>query len=400
MTQMIRAIWPSYLDIPNRIPASAGITTQQMCSHFLFWSLQFPLLLIPPHKLRWFFVFKAVVVTGVSLAVVIAMCIKAGGAGDIWHQPARVSGSTKSWLILSSMSSITGGWATMGTNIPDFTRYLKKSRGVYWQALFMPLVASVIGIFGIIATSAGKVVYGAYIWDPLSLAAQWDGPGGRAGAFFVGFSWVVAQIGTNISANVISCSNDMTTLFPKYISLRRGAILTTVIGGWIMVPWKIIHSAASLLSFMSALAIFLAPIAAIMAADFWIVKKKHIDIPGLYRRHGRYRYQYGCNWRAAVAFLVSVVPNMPGMAHAVTPSIVIGDIEHVYDINYMWGFTSAFVIYVGLNLVKPAPETLVSAMIREDVMIVDGVEYINDGLARSLEEKETFKSEVNETSSV
>jgi cytosine/uracil/thiamine/allantoin permease len=98
---------------------------------------------------------------------------------------------------------------TMGTNIPDFTRYLKKSRGVYWQALFMPFIASLIGIFGIIAASAGKVLYGTYIWDPLQLAANWDGPSGRAGAFFVGLCWVVAQIGTNISANVISCSNDM-----------------------------------------------------------------------------------------------------------------------------------------------------------------------------------------------
>lgn len=58
ITQCIRAIWPSYLDIPNHLPASAGITSQQLLSHFLFWSIQFPILLIPPHKLRWFFVFK------------------------------------------------------------------------------------------------------------------------------------------------------------------------------------------------------------------------------------------------------------------------------------------------------------------------------------------------------
>jgi NCS1 family nucleobase:cation symporter-1 len=110
MTQIIRAIWPSYLNIHNTIPASVGITTQQMCSHVLFWSLQFPFLLIPPHKLRWFFVFKTVIVMITSVAVVIALCVQAGGAGDIWVQKATVSGSTKSWLILSSMSSITGSW--------------------------------------------------------------------------------------------------------------------------------------------------------------------------------------------------------------------------------------------------------------------------------------------------
>ncbi|KAJ5485660.1 hypothetical protein N7539_005648 [Penicillium diatomitis] len=384
MTQIIRAIWPSYLNIANQLPASAGITSQQMCSHVLFWSIQFPFLLIPPHKLRWFFVFKTVVVLVTSVAMIIYLCVQAGGAGDIWAQEATVSGSAKNWLILSSMSSITGSWMTMGTNIPDFTRYLKKSRGVYWQALFMPFIASLIGIFGIVAASAGRVLYGMYIWDPVQMAAQWDGPSGRCGAFFVGLSWVVAQIGTNISANVISCSNDMTTLFPKYINLRRGAIITTIIGGWVMVPWKIISSAASLLTFMGSLAIFLAPISAIIGADYWVVKKRHIDIPSLYRRRGIYRYQGGVNWRAAVAFLISVTPNIPGMIHAVTPSLSVGTIQHVYDISFLWGFTSGFVIYCALNYFWPATETLLDCTISEETVIVDGVAVYNDGLKRPL----------------
>ena len=58
MTQCIRAIFPSYLDIPNHIPESIGLTTQQMVSHLIFWLVQFPILLIPPHKLKWFFVTK------------------------------------------------------------------------------------------------------------------------------------------------------------------------------------------------------------------------------------------------------------------------------------------------------------------------------------------------------
>lgn len=88
----------------------------------------------------------------------------------------------------------------------------------------------------------------------------------------------------------------------------------TITAGWIMVPWKIVYSAASLLNFMAGLAVFLCPIAAIMATDYWLVKHRHIDVPGLYRRHGRYRYRYGVNWRAAVAFLISLVPNLPGYA--------------------------------------------------------------------------------------
>lgn len=170
-----------------------------------------------------------------SVATVIAMTQKAGGAGDIWKQEYQVHGSTRSWMVMSSMMSITGGWATMATNIPDFTRYLRKPEGIYWQALFLPVIKLVVAMFGIICTSSAKVVYREYIWDPLTLAAQWHGPAGRCGAFFVGFAWVVAQIGTNLSANVISASNDLVNLFPKYVSIRRGVVVITVTAGWIMV---------------------------------------------------------------------------------------------------------------------------------------------------------------------
>jgi nucleobase:cation symporter-1, NCS1 family len=111
MTQCIRAIWPSYLNIPNTIPASVGITSQQLVSHFIFWSIQFPILLTPPHKLKWFFWFKAVIVIVSSVGVVIAMTQKAGGTGDIWKQEYQVHGSERRWLIMASMMSQAGGWA-------------------------------------------------------------------------------------------------------------------------------------------------------------------------------------------------------------------------------------------------------------------------------------------------
>ncbi|KAL1985664.1 hypothetical protein VTN96DRAFT_7531 [Rasamsonia emersonii] len=372
ITQCIRAIWPSYLDLPNHLPSSAGITSQQLLSHFIFWSIQFPFLLTPPHKLKWFFVFKAVVVLVSSVAVVIAMTLEAGGTGDIWRQEDAVTGETRSWLILSSMSSITGSWATMATNIPDFTRYLDRPNGVYWQVVFLPAIQIVLGLFGIIATSAAKVVYGRYIWDPVALAGEWQGPSGRAGAFFVGFTWCVAQIGTNLSANVISCANDLTSLFPKYINIRRGVVLTTVTAAWIMVPWKIVSSASSLLTFMSGLGIFLAPISAILGADFWVVKRRRVDVPALYRAHGGYRYNHaGTNWRAVVAFLVSVVPNIPGMAATVNPSLtgkVRGAVK-IYSIFYLWGFSSAFAAYCLLSVVFPARETLVRETVSGDAEV-------------------------------
>jgi NCS1 family nucleobase:cation symporter-1 len=97
------------------------------------------------------------------------------------------------------------------------------------------------------------------VWDPIVIIDSWDGAAGRAAAFFAGISWLIAQICVNMSATVISGSNDLVNLFPKWFNIRRGVILIAIIGGWAMVPWKILHSATSLLNFMNSLGIFLAP---------------------------------------------------------------------------------------------------------------------------------------------
>ena len=268
-TQVIRAIWPSYRNLPNHIPESVGITTQQMVSYFVIWCIQFPMLLIPPHKMRWLFVVKVVMTTATVVGMTIWICTRAGGSGSIWDQKPTVTGSTKSWMIMWSLNSCTASWSTVGVNIPDFTRYMKKPGSSLSQAVWFPLVCSWIAIIGIVVTSASGVLFGEYLWDPVSIIDTWEGPAGRAAAFFAGVSWCIAQLCVNISATVISGANDMASLFPKWINIRRGAMIMTIIGGWVMVPWKILHSASSLLSFMNSLGVFLAPIMVCQVLDVY-----------------------------------------------------------------------------------------------------------------------------------
>lgn len=200
-----------------------------------------------------------------------------------------------------------------------------------------------------------------------------------------------------MSASVISAANDLTNLFPKYINIRRGVILVSLISGWIMVPWKIVYSASSLITFISALAVFLAPIASILACDYWIVKSRNFDVPGLYRRHGRYRYQYGVNWRSVVAFLVAVTPTLPGLANSVSSSVKISTgLARFYDCNYLYSFLSGAVVYIVLSQVFPAMETLLEAPIYDDPAVIDAVERMRADGADALWEKEAAMLESKE----
>ncbi|KAJ9143745.1 Nucleobase cation symporter-1, NCS1 [Pleurostoma richardsiae] len=368
LTIALAAIWPSYLNISNHLPASAGITSQGLLSHFLFWSIQLPFLLIHPHKLKWFFVFKAFVTITAAVGTTIAVCVMAGGSGDIWDQKPTVTGWTRAWLIVSTLTSQTGSWSTVGTNISDFTRYVKNPKNIYFQTIFFPVICFFVGVLGIISASATKVLYGEYIWDPLTIAGKWTSPGARAAAFYCGFAWMIAQIGVNVSANVISASNDLSSLFPKYVNIRRAAVVVTVVAGWVMVPWKIVTSAESLLNFMASLGVFLAPIIAISIADYWVVKKRRVDVGGLYKPHGRYRYVAGCNWRAALAMLCSIGPTMPSLAKNVNADVDIDGAEYIADLVWYYGFVSAFIVYVVLSKAWPAKETLIF----KTELVIDG----------------------------
>jgi NCS1 family nucleobase:cation symporter-1 len=123
--------------------------------------------------------------------------------------------------------------------------------------IFFPL----IGLFnlpGIAVTSAGEVLYGEILWDTLRLIDKWDN---RGAAFFASLSFILATLGTNISANSLSAANDMTVLFPNYIDIKRGQIICAIIGGWVLCPWEILASAPGFLSFISGYTVFLGPFA-------------------------------------------------------------------------------------------------------------------------------------------
>jgi nucleobase:cation symporter-1, NCS1 family len=240
----------------------------------------------------------------------------------------------------------------------------------------LPIFFVFIAFIGIVSSSAGAAHYGTLEWDPMALVANWNS---RAARFFAAFSFALAALGVNISANSLSAANDLMALAPRFINIRRGQLLTAVFC-WALVPWKILKSAGSFLNFMSAYSIFLAPIAAIMLFDFYVVHKRKYDTVALYQPHGIYRYTGGFNWRAIVAFIVSIAPSMPGFVNGIDNSVDVGAAIHPYQFGWLLGFVSSAFVYVSLSLLFPATETFIERAIRPDeVFAMQGQEVGDSG---------------------
>ncbi|KAK7757439.1 hypothetical protein SLS62_000454 [Diatrype stigma] len=348
MQIMLRAIWPSFSNYPNSLPASAGVTSSKLIAYFVFWALQFPLLLIHPRKMRWLFFVKSVCVIAAAFGL-LGWAVHAGGPGPVFSQTSQLQGAAKGWAYLSGINIAISGKTTLAINMPDLTRYAKRPSAAYWQMLSIPLVYWVFSFIGIVVASAGQAIYGRLLWDPTDIVAQWTDRD-RAAAFFCAFAFGLASLGTNISTNSIAASNDLAFLVPRWLNLRRGAVVTSLVGGWATCPWKIQASAQSLTTFLSGYVIVLAPLLAIMIADYWVVSRERLDVPALYQSKGRYRYTAGLNWRALATLLIVVPINLPGLMNAINKEIVVGA-AYAKFYRASW-FTSAFMaatVYVGLS---------------------------------------------------
>lgn len=216
--------------------------------------------------------------------------------------------------------------------MPDFTRYAASSRHVVWaQAVGLIVLVTLCGVLGATVSSASEVIYGEVTWNPLEVAQLWNN---RAAQFFAGLCWAFAVIGTNISANTVSFSNDLSLWFPKYVNNRRGAYVCAVLG-ICAVPWYIQYSAESFSSFLNGYSLFLGSIAGVIICDYWVCRAQHLKVSALYDLRGVHYYTLGVNPRAVVAFIFGIVPNLPGLAAACGANGVPKGATYLYSLSWL-----------------------------------------------------------------
>lgn len=65
---------------------------------------------------------------------------------------------------------------------------------------------------------------------------------------------------------------------------------------------------------MNSYSVVIAPIAALLAVDYFFVKKRKVNIYEMYKPNGIYYFTQGWNWRAYAATVIAVAPNLPGIS--------------------------------------------------------------------------------------
>lgn len=177
----------------------------------------------------------------------------------------------------------------------------------------------------------------------------------RFGVWFIAFSFIIAQIGTNISANSVSAGCDLTALFPRFINIRRGGYISAIVG-LVMCPWNLVSSSSRFSSYMSAYSVFLSAIAGVMVTEYWFVRKGHYNVSDLYvtRKGSWYWYNYGFNPRAYAAYVAGIAINVVGFAGDTGTPVPIAATE-IFELSFFTGFGVSSIVYYILSRMFPVP---------------------------------------------
>jgi NCS1 family nucleobase:cation symporter-1 len=275
----------------------------------------------------------------VGLLLLFWITGKAGGLGPVLSAPSKFQ-STGAFMkfFIPSLTGMVGFWATVALNIPDFTRYAKSQRAqMVGQALGLPAAMTLYSFIGVAVTSASVVLFGEAIWDPVALLGRFHQPVVASVALV---ALLVATLNTNVAANVVSPSNDFSNLNPKRISFRTGGMITGVVG-ILMMPWKLMGDfSAYIFGWLVGYSGLLGPVAGVMIADYFIVRRENLLVDDLYRRGGEYEYSSGFNFKAIVALVCGVAIALIGLA--------VPELRWLYDYAWFVGFFTAGAVYTAL----------------------------------------------------
>jgi NCS1 family nucleobase:cation symporter-1 len=350
---LIGILWPRWNTMFGGI--IFGVAAHTWLATAAFWLIQVYVIITGVEGIKHLETWSAPLLLLGGAALLWWASVKAGGLGHVLNESSRLQKEqNRFWSIFPAfLTASVGYWATLSTNIPDFTRYARSQRSqILGQAMGLPTTMTAFAFIGVATTSATLLIYNEAIPNPVDLMKRFDS---KAVILFATFVIFAAQITTNMAANVVSPSNDFSNLNPRLISYVGGGLITAVIG-ILMMPWKLLESmGAYVFTWLIGYSGLMGAIAGILICDYWLLRRQRLNLRELFDPAGRYSYTSGFNWRAIAVLIIAIVPCVPGFLDAATGGRVHAPnaLKSLY--NYAWFFTFAvgFVLYAVLMAGHP-----------------------------------------------
>jgi len=308
----------------------------------------------------------APVIILISLWMYSSLSDKAATAGrDIWSwAESPVTGGAAFTAFLVVIFSNMGFWATLSADIPSISRFIKapaneknwfkRNKGsLIGNMIAMPLTQTFMIIIGAVAYIA------VLNYDPV--VALQESAGGFILAVLL-LMIVLAQWSTNTAANVVPAATIFSNVGGPKFPFWAG-VITAGIVGTVVQPWTLFNVIIPILLFVGGI---LSAIVGILFADYYLIRKRRVNVPELYEDHGQYKYMGGVNAAGFIAWIIGGVASYFVPEYGFLVGFLVGAGIYYVLAKYWW-----FNKYRQAEIDDPSDEKYLGISVGRDWVIED-----------------------------
>ncbi|MGY3779530.1 allantoin permease [Isobaculum melis] len=341
---LIGKIWPGFLTLGGDL-SFLGLSVPGFIAFTVFWAVnlligmggggtlnKFTAILNP----LIYLVFGGMAIWAISVGGGISNILSFVPTGGVVQQNAPIL------VYLIIMNSVLAVWAAPGASVSDFTQNAKSTRDqAIGQTASFVIGYTIFAFSSVAILIGGSIHYGVQEWSVLDIVNKWDNLPAICLAMLV---FLLTTISTNATGNIIPAGYQLAALFPKKMTYKKGVIIASVIS-YLIMPWKLMENAGSIFAFLNTIGAVLGPVAGVMLANFYFVKKQKINLNALYmgeqENHEQNPYS-GVNKQAYIATVVALFISLSGQF---LPALQI-----ISSLSWFVGFGLAFGLYLLLKI--------------------------------------------------
>jgi NCS1 family nucleobase:cation symporter-1 len=258
-------------------------------------------------------------------------------------------------VIMSNM----GFWATLAADMPSLSRFIKAPKNernwfkrnksqIFGNIIAMPLTNTFMVIIGAVSYIA------VMNYDPV-VALQEAASGFILGVLLIMI--VLAQWSTNTSANVIPAATIFSNVGGPKIPFWVGVIIAGVIG-IVVQPWSLFGVIIPALLVIGGI---LSAIVGILFTDYYVIRKRRVNVKDLYEADGQFKYMKGVNLAGMISWIIGGAAAYYLSTYSFIVGFVVGAIIYYILAKFWW-----FKKYEQAELVDPSDEKYLGITVGRD----------------------------------
>ncbi|MCA1029792.1 NCS1 family transporter [Bacillus timonensis] len=291
-----------------------------------------------------------------------------------WIESPVTGGAALTAFMVVIMSNM-GFWSTLAADMPSLSRFIKapKNERNWFKRNKSSLIGSMIAMP---LTQTFMVVIGAvsYIavanYDPV-VALQQAASGIILGILLLMI--VFAQWSTNVSANLIPAATIFSNVGGPKVPFWAGVFMAGIVGT-VVQPWSLFGIIIPALLIIGGI---LSAIVGILFADYYLLRKRRVNVTDLYEENGQFKYMGGFNMAGYISWVLGGLAAYWLSNYSFIVGFLVGTVCYYVLAKYWW-----FKKYTQAEIENPSDEKYLGITVgrdweidaeEESVVVPDGV---------------------------